>query len=208
MKQTGILPKYPFGFTGGVTDPHTKLVQLGAADYNPSTGRWMQKDPIGFGGADSNLYRYVGNDPVNFIDPEGLFGFFVGGKLQGVIGVGGGGGIVAGVRGIVGTEGSGYNASVTGNVTIPSTVFGASAGRGFEAGVFFLDSSDFKKATEHSIDTPLGGISVFTNNGFISGLGFGGPSKGASYSQIEPGKQPSVGFDYSRNFGGASCPAN
>ncbi len=31
----------------------------------------MQKDPIGFGGGDSNLYRYVGNDPVNRIDPEG-----------------------------------------------------------------------------------------------------------------------------------------
>ncbi|OIQ17222.1 MAG: hypothetical protein BM556_13495 [Bacteriovorax sp. MedPE-SWde] len=31
----------------------------------------MQKDPIGFAGGDTNLYRYVGNDPVNYVDPAG-----------------------------------------------------------------------------------------------------------------------------------------
>lgn len=39
--------------------------------YTPSTGRWMSKDPIGFNGGDGNLYRYVGNDSVNRIDPKG-----------------------------------------------------------------------------------------------------------------------------------------
>ncbi len=32
----------------------------------------MSKDPIGFSGGDGNLYRYVGNDPVNAIDSRGL----------------------------------------------------------------------------------------------------------------------------------------
>lgn len=32
----------------------------------------MSKDPIGFAGGDTNLYGYVLNDPVNFIDPNGL----------------------------------------------------------------------------------------------------------------------------------------
>jgi hypothetical protein len=32
---------------------------------------WPSRDPIGFGGRDFNLYRYVGNDPVNWADPEG-----------------------------------------------------------------------------------------------------------------------------------------
>jgi hypothetical protein len=30
------------------------------------------RDPILFGGGDANLYAYVGNDPVNQIDPSGL----------------------------------------------------------------------------------------------------------------------------------------
>ena len=46
---------------------------MGARDYNAATGRWTAKDPIGFAGGDPNLYRYVGNDPVNFIDPNGHF---------------------------------------------------------------------------------------------------------------------------------------
>jgi RHS repeat-associated protein len=61
----------PFGFAGGIYDPHTKLVRFGARDYDAETGRWIAKDPIGFAGDDTNLYRYVFNDPVNFIDLTG-----------------------------------------------------------------------------------------------------------------------------------------
>ena len=39
--------------------------------YDPSIGRWTDKDPIRFGGGQSNFYVYVGNDPVNRIDPDG-----------------------------------------------------------------------------------------------------------------------------------------
>ncbi|MEX0729917.1 MAG: RHS repeat-associated core domain-containing protein, partial [Aquisalimonadaceae bacterium] len=46
--------------------------RFGARDYDPQTGRWSAKDPIGFAGGDTNLYGYVLNDPVNLIDPEGL----------------------------------------------------------------------------------------------------------------------------------------
>jgi uncharacterized protein RhaS with RHS repeats len=34
-------------------------------------GRWLTKDPIGFAGGDTNLYRYASNDPVNFVDMSG-----------------------------------------------------------------------------------------------------------------------------------------
>ncbi|MEW5925577.1 MAG: RHS repeat-associated core domain-containing protein [Candidatus Zixiibacteriota bacterium] len=46
--------------------------QSGYRDYNPDTGRWTAKDPILFAGGDTDLYGYVTNNPVNWIDPWGL----------------------------------------------------------------------------------------------------------------------------------------
>jgi RHS repeat-associated protein len=65
----------PFGFAGGLYDRDTGLVRFGARDYDPETGRWTCKDPIGFGGGDTNLYEYVRNDPGNYVD---LFGMYTG----------------------------------------------------------------------------------------------------------------------------------
>jgi RHS repeat-associated protein len=62
----------PFGFAGGLYDRDTRLVRFGARDYDAETGRWTAKDPILFAGGDTNLYGYVLNDPVNWIDPFGL----------------------------------------------------------------------------------------------------------------------------------------
>ncbi len=62
----------PFGFAGGLYDRQTGLVHFGAREYDPETGRWTIKDPIGFAGGDANLYAYVVNDPVNNVDPAGL----------------------------------------------------------------------------------------------------------------------------------------
>lgn len=62
----------PFGFASGLYDPDTGLVRFGARDYDPSLGRWVTKDPILFNGAQTNLYAYVGSDPINWSDPSGL----------------------------------------------------------------------------------------------------------------------------------------
>ncbi len=61
----------PFGFAGGHYDFETGLVRFGARDFDSDIGRWLSKDPILFEGGDTNLYSYVTNDPVNFVDPEG-----------------------------------------------------------------------------------------------------------------------------------------
>ncbi len=64
----------PFGFAGGLYDRDTRLVRFGARDYDPYTGRWTARDPIGFAGGSANLYAYVESDPVNSVDPSGLSG--------------------------------------------------------------------------------------------------------------------------------------
>jgi hypothetical protein len=41
--------------------------------YNDAaTGRWTSQDPLRYAGGDSNLYRYVKNNPTNRDDPSGL----------------------------------------------------------------------------------------------------------------------------------------
>jgi len=41
--------------------------------YDAVTGRFIQKDPIGIIGG-LNVYNYAGNNPVTYMDPEGLIG--------------------------------------------------------------------------------------------------------------------------------------
>jgi uncharacterized protein RhaS with RHS repeats len=52
-----------------IINKYTKL-KIMSGFHN--TIRWITKDPIDFEGGDSNLYGYVVNDPINFVDPEGL----------------------------------------------------------------------------------------------------------------------------------------
>jgi len=74
----------PFGFAGGLYDPDTSLVRFGARDYDPETGRWTTKDPVGFAGG-VNLYAYVDGDPVNRIDPTGEVGWVAIGVAGGAV---------------------------------------------------------------------------------------------------------------------------
>jgi RHS repeat-associated protein len=61
----------PFGFAGGLSDPASGLVRFGRRDYDPESGRWTSKDPVGVGAAGSNVYSYVGSSPIELVDPIG-----------------------------------------------------------------------------------------------------------------------------------------
>jgi len=76
----------PFGFAGGLYDPDTGLVRFGARDYDAETGRWTTKDPIRFGGGDTNMYAYVGGNPITRVDPLGLYWFRQPWQTPGVVG--------------------------------------------------------------------------------------------------------------------------
>jgi len=61
-------------FPGQYYDSETGLHYNYFRYYDPKTGRYITADPLGLiEGEDLNLYRYVENNPVNFIDPFGLY---------------------------------------------------------------------------------------------------------------------------------------
>jgi len=62
----------PFRYAGREFDAETGLYYYRARYYSPGLGRFLEPDPIGFGDG-LNVYAYVGNNPINFVDPLGLF---------------------------------------------------------------------------------------------------------------------------------------
>ena len=63
----------PYTYTGREQDPESGLYYYRARYYDPTTGRFINEDPISYAGLDLNLYRYVSNNPVNGTDPGGLW---------------------------------------------------------------------------------------------------------------------------------------
>ncbi len=59
-------------YTGREYDKELNLYYLRARYYNPETGRFISRDPIGQKDQ-VNLYTYVANPPVIYTDPTGLF---------------------------------------------------------------------------------------------------------------------------------------
>jgi RHS repeat-associated protein len=76
-------------FQGGRYEGATGLYNFRARDYSPGLGRWLRPDPLGFGGGDTNLYRYVGGNPATYNDPNGqspvLVGSLVGAGISGLL---------------------------------------------------------------------------------------------------------------------------
>jgi RHS repeat-associated protein len=61
----------PLRFPGQYFDAETGLHYNYFRDYEPSTGRYIESDPIGLSGG-LNTYTYVLNNPLSYIDPYGL----------------------------------------------------------------------------------------------------------------------------------------
>jgi RHS repeat-associated protein len=121
-----------FGFGGQAgyyTDTETGLILCTNRFYDPQQGRFLTRDPIGYGGG-INLYGYTANNPVNGMDPDGtdaldnaimavsitaggIDGGIQGGALGGGLGTlvePGGGTLVGGAAGVY--AGAGFGAAI------------------------------------------------------------------------------------------------
>ncbi len=67
--------EYPYGYNGKELSQELGLntYDFGARNYSPDLGRWMNIDPM----ADKNYswtpFRYAYNNPLKFVDPDGLY---------------------------------------------------------------------------------------------------------------------------------------
>jgi RHS repeat-associated protein len=67
---TGASNSSSYQYTGRENDG-TGLHYYRARYYHPALQRFISEDPIEFAGGDTNLYAYVGGNPVNYADPTG-----------------------------------------------------------------------------------------------------------------------------------------
>jgi RHS repeat-associated protein len=67
----GTLTKNPYAYTGREYDPEIGLYYYRNRYYDPRIGRFITQDPLGMVDG-PNLYTYVNNNPVNWVDPWGL----------------------------------------------------------------------------------------------------------------------------------------
>ena len=201
----------PFGFAGGLYDRDTGLVRFGYRDYDPVTGKWTAKDPIGFDGGDTILYGYVLNDPVNLVDPNGLrmmggrnphdpvLNFF--NSMTGSFGLGGNIGFHAFVagghmhsQGVVKPDGLYIVTTICGRVG-PGAYFGIGAETGASVGA--------EQTCQE--DSPLNGFSVGIGGDFAYGPAGGGASISGNSSGISGGMSGKFGFGMGASGGIDVC---
>ena len=163
--------------------------------YDPVSGRFLSKDPIGLDGGDLNLYVFCNNDPVNFRDPYGLSFWgslgrgFIGAGTGALSGAASGAAVGAGVGAIVGSAAGGVGALPGAGA---GAVAGATAGvvggaiSGFINGAFSNSSSDaaISGAISGAFTGATGGA------GAVGGIGWGvgvGTVSGFSSTYISTG---------------------
>lgn len=171
-------------------------------DYDPEVGRWISKDPILFGGGDTNVYNYTFSDPVNFVDPSGLLGAGVtyGGQVTAP-----GGGATVTASGLVGDDecgGVSAGAGVQGGITVASGGFSVGQGPGFV--VYRGTNQGYFNSGSININLPFLSITILTNTqGSVIGGGLSTRSIGVGVTYVDSSQS---GGPTGTVGGGKCCP--
>ena len=75
LRAAGVAAYLPLRHSSKYEDAETGFVYYNRRYYDPVTGRWLSRDPIGEAGG-LNVYAAFANDPVNVFDPDGEKNFY------------------------------------------------------------------------------------------------------------------------------------
>jgi RHS repeat-associated protein len=107
-----------YRFQGRELSAVTGLTNFRMRWYDPETGRWLSKDPIGLNGG-MNLYVFLDNNSLNRRDPQGTVAWFVGMGIGAIVG------------GVIGGIGSVYNGGDFWKGALSGAIGGAISGATF-----------------------------------------------------------------------------